>query len=162
MLHYCVPQKFEGRYNYIKAAGCTRPALKMPPDIRTWRCMWKKYNPNPAGKNVGDCTIRALSKGLNQDWAQTYAALILQGYMMSDMPSANSVWGAYLRHRGFTRHIIPEDCPDCYTVTEFACDHPRGTYILALSGHVVCLVDGDWYDTWDSGQEVPLYYWMRG
>lgn len=124
--------------------------------------MWKPYNPNPAGKNVGDCTVRAVSKALGQDWAQTYAALILQGYMMCDMPSANSVWGAYLRSQGFTRRIMPENCPDNYTVADFAREHPRGIYILALSGHVICVIDGDWYDTWDSGQEVPLYYWMRG
>lgn len=36
-----------------------------------------------------------------------------------------------------------------------------GTYILALSGHVVTVVDGDWYDTWDSGGEIPIYYWVR-
>lgn len=124
--------------------------------------MWKYYNPNPAGKNVGDCTVRALSKALGQSWGQTYTALILQGYMMSDLPSANSVWGAYLRCCGFKRCIMPEDCPDCYTVADFARDHPEGIYILALSGHVVCVVDGDWHDTWDSGREIPIYFWTRG
>lgn len=124
--------------------------------------MWKKYNPNPAGKNVGDCTVRAVAKALGQDWAQTYAGLILQGYMMCDMPSANSVWGAFLRSRGFERHIMPEDCPDYYTVADFSRDHPKGTYILALSGHVICLIDGDWYDSWNSGNEVPIYFWAKG
>jgi len=37
----------------------------------------------------------------------------------------------------------------------------RMTHILALSGHVVCVMDGDYYDTWDSGGEVPLYYWRK-
>lgn len=124
--------------------------------------MWKKYNPNPAGKNVGDCTIRALSKALNQDWAQIYVALILQGYMMCDMPSANSVWGAYLHSKGFTRHIMPENCPENYTVADFAREHPRGVYILALSGHVICVIDGNWYDSWDSGNEIPIYFWAKG
>ena len=27
--------------------------------------MWKKYNPNPKGACVGDCTVRAISKALN-------------------------------------------------------------------------------------------------
>lgn len=81
--------------------------------------------------------------------------------MLCDMPSANHVWGAYLRRKGFTRHIIPDTCPDCYTVSDFAAEHPKGTYILALSGHVVCVCAGDWYDTWESGGEIPLYYWER-
>ena len=73
------------------------------------------YNPNPHGKRVGDCAVRALSKALNQDWDKTYLWLCIYGFMMSDMPSANAVWGAYLKSRGFKRNIIPDTCPDCYT-----------------------------------------------
>lgn len=80
---------------------------------------------------------------------------------MGDMPSANHVWGAYLRAKGFTRRIVPDTCPDCYTVREFAEEHPHGTYILALSGHVVAVKDGNYYDTWNSGDETPIYYWFR-
>ena len=119
------------------------------------------YNANPQGRNVGDCVIRALSKALNQSWDATYIALALQGYMMGDMPSANAVWGAYLRHKGFARHLIPDDCPDDYTVADFAADNPNGVYILALSGHVVCVINGDIYDTWNSGNEIPIYYWTK-
>ena len=32
--------------------------------------MWVKYNPNPAGRQVGDCAVRALTKALNIDWDQ--------------------------------------------------------------------------------------------
>ena len=39
---------------------------------------------------------------------------------------------------------------------------PDGTYILAMATHVVAVVDGDWLDTWDSGDETPLYYWQKG
>lgn len=126
--------------------------------------MWKQYNPNPAGRIVGDCTIRALSKALDKSWDDVYAGTALDGFLMSDMPTANSVWGAYLRRNGYRRHLIDDECqecPDTYTVAEFARDHPQGTYILALSGHVVTVIDGDWYDTWDSGNEIPIYYWIR-
>lgn len=123
--------------------------------------MWCAYNPNPTGKNVGDCTVRALSKGLGREWEEIYTALALQGFLMGDLPSANAVWGAYLRRKGWTRHIIPDTCPECYTVADFAAEHPRGTYILALSGHVVCVSEGDIWDSWDSSGEVPLYYWER-
>lgn len=119
------------------------------------------YNPNPHGKRVGDCTVRAISKALGQSWEQTYVGLSLQGFSAGDMPSANATWGAYLRSHGFRRRIIPDECPDCYTVRDFAEDHPNGTYILALASHVVCLIDGHIYDTWDSQDETPLYYWER-
>ena len=122
---------------------------------------WIRFNANPMGKQVGDCTVRAISKAINQDWEQTYSGMAVQGFMMFDMPSANNVWGAYLKSKGFSRHIIPDECPDCYTVADFCEDHPRGTFLLALHGHVVTVIDGNYYDSWDSGNETPIYYWQR-
>lgn len=122
---------------------------------------FEKFNPNPYGKRVGDCTVRAISKALCQPWTKTYLWLCLYGYMMGDMPSANAVWGAYLKSKGFTRNIVPDTCPDCYTLEQFCADHPFGTYVVALSGHVVSVVDGKVYDTWDSRNEIPIYYWNR-
>lgn len=120
---------------------------------------WQSYNANPNGKRVGDCTVRAISAVLNQPWEQTYIDLCLQGYIMGDMPSANAVWGAYLRSKGFRRGTFTDICPDCYTVMDFCTEHPHGRYVLAISGHVVAVINGDYYDTWDSGEELPVYYW---
>lgn len=119
------------------------------------------YNPNPDGIRVGDCVIRALSKALGQTWEETYIDLSVEGLLMGDLPSANAVWGAYLRRNGYQREIVPNSCPDCYTVENFCDDYPQGTYILAISGHVVCVVDGQFYDSWNSGNEHPIYYWQR-
>lgn len=123
--------------------------------------LYRPYNPNPVQSRVGDCVIRAISKATAQDWEKTYIDLALQGLIMHDMPSANHVWGQYLRGRGFVRHPIPDECPDCYTLGQFCADHPRGTYVVAVDKHVICVVDGDHYDTWDSSQEVPMYYWEK-
>lgn len=122
---------------------------------------WVEYNENPGGKRVGDCVVRALSRTLDQDWERTYIEICLQGLMMCDMPSANHVWGAYLRAKGYRRAILADECPECYTVRDFCRDYPKGRYVLALSSHVVAVVDGDYYDTWDSGDEAPLYYWYK-
>ena len=123
--------------------------------------MWVQCNMNEWGRNVGDCTVRAISKATGQTWRETYLELALKGLEVGDMPSSNAVWGAYLRSIGFSRHIVPDTCPDCYTVSDFAHDHPNGTYILALSGHVVCVIGGDYYDSWDSGNEIVVYYWCK-
>ena len=119
------------------------------------------FNANPLHNRVGDCVIRAISKALNQDWHKTYTELSVEGYRLCDIMSSNAVWGAYLRHKGFERHIIPDTCPDCYTVEDFCKDHPQGTYILALSGHVIAVEDGKFYDSWYSGEETPIYYWQK-
>ena len=120
------------------------------------------YNPNPDNKFVGDCVIRAVSKITKQSWEETYLAVSTLGLIMHDMPSSDNVWGEYLYRRGFRKRILPDTCPYCYTVRDFAYEHPSGLYLLKTSGHVVAVVDGDYYDTSDSGNEVPIYFWSKG
>ena len=122
---------------------------------------YESFNPNPSAKRVGDCTVRAVSKALGQSWEKTYVHLCVYGFMYSDMPSANSVWGAYLKSRGFKRHVIPDTCPDCYTLADFCEDYPQGTYVVCFDGHVATVVDGKVYDSWDSTNETPIYFWSR-
>ena len=120
-----------------------------------------EFNPNPAGRKVGDCAVRAIAKALEMDWESAYILLTVNGFYMGDMPSSDQVWGATLRQRGFRKSVLSDRCPDCYTVDDFCMDHPNGVYVLALGGHVVTVVDGDLYDSWDSSNEVPLYFWKR-
>ena len=123
--------------------------------------MYIKYNPNPTGRSVGDCAVRAIAKALDIDWETAYVMIAVNGYAMGDMPSSDSVWGAVLRENGFYRQSIPNTCPDCYTVEDFCKDNPYGIYVLAFGGHVATVVDGDLYDSWDSSHEVPIYVWYR-
>jgi len=120
------------------------------------------FNPNPSGRSVGDCTVRAIAKALGQTWEEIYVGLALEGFTRGDLPNADSVWGPYLKAHGFSRCMLPDTCPDCYTVADFAQDNPRGVYILSMPGrHVVCVEDGKWWDSWDSGGECPVYYWTK-
>lgn len=123
--------------------------------------MWIKYNPNPTGRFVGDCAVRAVSAALGIEWEDAYTLISDAGFAMGDMPSSDSVWGAVLRQHGFYRTSIPNSCPDCYTVEDFAADHPRGVFVLGFGGHVATVIDGNLYDSWDSSHEVPVYYWYR-
>lgn len=119
------------------------------------------YNPNPTGRKVGDCAVRAVSKALGVDWQTAYAMIVSNGYIMGDMPSADSVWGSTLRQSGFQKEIIPNTCPECYTAGQFADDHPIGTFILGFGGHVATVVNGVLFDTWDSSDQIPIYYYRR-
>lgn len=120
------------------------------------------YNPNPENKRTGDCSVRALCKALDQDWETSFLGMVVFAMKDYDMPSANHVWGEYLIEKGFLRFVIPSVCPYCMSVGEFAQKFPRGTYVLACDNdHVVTLVDGDWYDTWDSVDSVVLYFYQK-
>ena len=122
---------------------------------------WQQYNPNTRRSSVGDCTVRAICKATGQDWDTVYTHLCFYGFICKDMPLANDVWGKYLRKQGYKRYLVDDKDQEYYTVEDFCQDNPQGTYILAIDGHVVCVVDGFYFDSWDSGKEIPIYYWAK-
>ena len=119
--------------------------------------MYIEFNNNPVGRRTGDCVVRAISKALDMGWEATHLMLDINAISMGDMPSADSVWGATLRQNGYYKHLVN----GYMTVEDFCEEYPEGTYVVALGGHVVTVVDGDYYDSWDSGKEVPQYYWSK-
>lgn len=123
--------------------------------------MWIKYNPNPLGLNVGDCTVRSICAATGMDWNTVHKALCDLSGDMADMPSADRVWWAFLEQLGFTRKRMIDRCPECYTVADFAKDHPRGIYILGPHEHAVACINGNWWDSWDSALTIPAYYFRR-
>lgn len=121
--------------------------------------MYVSFNPNPKGYYTGDCVIRGISKLIDKTWDEVYMDLSVQGFAMKDMPSANHVWDSYLKHNGFSVHTIPDICPDCYTVKDFCDDNPKGKYLLATGSHVIAVENGNYYDSWDSGNEIPILFY---
>ena len=120
---------------------------------------FKFYNANPENRLVIDCTVRAISKVTGKSWDTTYIGLTTKGFEMKDMPNSNAVWGAFMKDLGYVREPIPNTCPDCYSLCEFCEDNPDGTFLIGTGDHVIAVIDGDWYDTWDSGDTVPVYFW---
>lgn len=122
---------------------------------------WKYYNPNPTGRSVGDCAVRAVAAALGVDWEEAFELLAENAYQMGDLPSADSVIGSVLRENHFYRMAIPNSCPDCYTAADFARENPEGTFVLGFGGHVCTVKDGAIWDSWDSSREIPQFVWYR-
>ncbi len=123
--------------------------------------MWIEYNENPIDRNTGDCVLRALAVATGDGWDTTYWGLCLAGSYHYDWGNADVVWWEYLQSHGWKRHFLPDRCPTCYTVKDFCREYPFGVYILGLKGHVLTVVDGNYIDTWDSGNKHPLYFWTK-
>lgn len=123
--------------------------------------MYAEYNNNPQNKRVGDCVIRAIAKALGKDWNEVYIDLSIEGYKQADTFHSMAVWAKYLKENGWEQKLLPDTCPACYTVRQFCNDHKEGYYILVTGSHVIAVIDGVYFDTWDSGDEVPVYFFKR-
>lgn len=118
-------------------------------------------NPNPKKKLVIDCVIRAICIVTNKSWHEVFFDICTEAGVQCDMPSSNQVWKSYLLDQGFKIKMIPDMCPACYTVAEFSKDNPNGKFIVCTGEHAVAVMDGNYYDTWDSGDEVPIYFYYK-
>ncbi len=123
--------------------------------------MYVYLNVNPDKKKTSDCVVRAISLATGRDWDTTFLYLAIEALLHHDMMDVNYVWGGYLLSNGFIRGKLPDTCPNCYTVNDFCIDYPIGTYVLGTGTHAVCVIDGNYYDVFDSGDEVPVYFYEK-
>lgn len=120
--------------------------------------LYKFINPNPNGIFTGDCVPRALSVVLNCSWDDAYIKLMVYGFQEKMMPSTNFIHDKLLRDNGFTRFI---SCSGCYTVKSFSDKYVDGIYLLGTGDHVVGVINGDYYDSWDSGYKEILWIYQK-
>lgn len=120
------------------------------------------YQPNKKDlkDKVGDCQIRALTKALNITWLEAFDLItpICREQQVMDifscdlkktveaMAKLGFVYTGVSNKKGTKRP----------TVDSFAKTHKTGTYIATVAHHVVAVVDGKYYDTWDCG-DCSLY-----
>lgn len=121
--------------------------------------MWVKCNPNPLGKTTGDCVVRALAIATGKSWRRIYDELCELGRIECELPNSNNIWGLYLEQAGGEQFLLPESCPRCITVKAFCERYQEGTYVIGTGSHAVTVIDGDYYDSWESGNETPSYFW---
>ena len=122
---------------------------------------FRYYNPNPIKNDASDCVVRSLCRVTGKPWAEQFLDLAEKSLELGDMPSVNVVWLSYLRDLGFKKAIIPNTCPDCYTIEDFCIDNPVGMFVVGTGSHVVTCVDGFLYDSWDSSMQTPIFYLRR-
>lgn len=84
---------------------------------------WEKFNNNPTGRSVGDCTVRAISKALGVSWEQAYAMIAANGFAMGDMPTSSSasLWDVPRACFYFSENQLT--ARKCYNVTLLHAKH---------------------------------------
>ena len=117
------------------------------------------YNANTHNVHSGDCVKRAISLAFNIDYEYT-AKLLRQKAkeLRVDSWQVPSVFIPVIKDLlpyGDLDEISTKATP---TVAEFADSHSTGTYIIQCGdtypNHLVCVIDGNIYDSWDSGNLI--------
>ena len=121
--------------------------------------MWIEANPNPEKKQVPDCVIRAICIALNKPWLEVSDELYAIARKEYSVTCDDNIWGQYLYSLGFEPILLPHKCPRCITIDDFSKMDPFGIYIIGTGKHAVAIINGNYYDSWDSGKEVPSFFW---
>lgn len=120
--------------------------------------MHRYYNPNPKNNAANDCVVRVLCKVFNMDWDTAYGLLCEEGLRLKEIPTTNYVWEKILEDAGMTR-VFMRCATNCPTVAQFLMKNQNGVFVLCSGTHVVACKDGDYFDTWDSGDVRIQYYY---
>ncbi len=126
---------------------------------------YKYFQPNDKDlkDKVGDCQIRAFCKALNLTWVEAFDLTIpicreLQTYTIFDCDLDKTK--VAMKQLGFSyTGISNKKGSKRPTIEQFAKEHPNGRYIVSVAHHAVAVVDGYYYDTWDSGHKSLYGYY---
>lgn len=115
--------------------------------------MFRYYNANPMLNDIEDCTIRAISVAEDISWDEAYKKLSdyarKKGLMLSSVKSVEN----YLDDHYY------RECNYDITVEEFIEEHPVGTYLITMDGHITVLKNGINYDTFDCRDRLMWCAW---
>lgn len=54
--------------------------------------------------------------------------------------------------------MVPNEYPNGISVKKFTEIYPRGIFVLGTGEHAIAVINGTYYDTWDSGDEIIMFY----
>lgn len=127
---------------------------------------YEQYNPNPAGKETGDCIIRALCKITDCDWLSIYDDLCKLGRDKYTPFTSLDMDYLFVYYYKFKKHkVIRQRGKKALTVETFCKQYPHGSHILRLAHHVIAVVDGKYHDIypcWDKKTVYTYYEYAAG
>lgn len=124
---------------------------------------YKEYNPNPLGKEVGDCVIRSLCAVTNKSWYEIYEILTKLGRELA-CPFSNidiKDCDYYVELFNMIRFKVSrEKGKKALNVEKFCNEHPKGKFILRLANHMMGVVDGEYCELYPGWEKSTVYtYW---
>lgn len=127
------------------------------------------FNANPKNRITGDCVIRALTVALDEPYETVYRELfefsIKTKYMLND----KKCYEKWLETKGWIKQPQPRKDDNtkytgkefCEEVKEYSFNYPDRIFAKIGSHHVVAIVEGRIWDTWNSSSGCVGNYWIK-
>lgn len=125
---------------------------------------YKYYQPNKKDlkDNYGDCAVRCICKAENLEWLDAYDMMYKLSREVQCPLNCKDGFEHIVKTLGYDYgKISNKKGTKRPTVKEFAKTHPTGTYICVVANHYVAVKDGQYHDTWDSGNKSLYGYWSK-
>lgn len=127
--------------------------------IQKKKSNFKKINLNPKQRKTSDCVIRALAAVFNKGWLEVYDELTDLARSLYSVPGASETIKEYLKEYP----VIPVKYENefgtkkRYKVKDI-CEW-EGSYIVKVSNHITCVIDGYIQDIWDCSDHAAYIIW---
>jgi len=125
-----------------------------------------RYNANSAGRRTDDCVKRSIATAFGKDYNEVSRDLIsaMKASRASDWKYA-SIYNKVIQQYGGSEALKVADRPKLGDFIDSQLSE-YGTYIVTTgsnknrSNHVVAVIDGEVYDTWDSRNQYVFNYYI--
>jgi hypothetical protein len=127
------------------------------------------YNPNPKQKfhkdgtpykwKYGDCAIRAIARLCDLNWDGAFDLAV--GYCRDNHMVCSDPYliDVMMKDLGYAK--TGYKTRERMKVKDFCKAHTHGRYMCNVAGHVVAVVNGKYYDAWDSGEMYVTSYYEK-
>ena len=107
---------------------------------------YKFYNRNPDGDKENDCVTRAISLATNLPYPEVRKMLFHTAKLL------NCEKLCVMCYKFLIEDVLKGKRVNCDGMfpADFAEQHPYGTYLLRMNGHIACCKNGTIYDIFDS------------
>lgn len=120
--------------------------------------MFIKENVNPKNKKTGDCVLRAIAKAEDKTWIKVFDELTEIARSKFTVLNNKDAYEFYLKKYP-TIEVKYETSNGRFRYTVKQVSEFKGTYIVAVAGHLTCVIDGNIYDTWDCSKKSAYKIW---
>lgn len=120
------------------------------------------FNANPTGKEIGDCSIRAVAVALNKSWLESFDLLAAKAREMYYEMSEPEVMAEVLKDHGFEqKKVSVKRGTKRPTLVKLIKENPDSVIVGQIANHFAAARNGKVKDLWNSSERALYRYWIN-